>query len=358
MDLFIPARRDGGDESVAAFVRRRLGGEALEKIAEPLMGGIHVSDPEYQSLLGTFPRFRDLEVKNGSLIRGMLAQKRRRKPSVGQNGSGPADGNGVKPRGPSTPFITLRRGLGQLVQAVSGTLAGEIMTGVRVNAIGRATPANAASDDAVYHIATDDGPSLAARAVVLATPAYESGRMLEGLAPELAHGLGQIRYVSTATVSLGYRRADVSRPLDGFGFVVPRRENRRISACTWTSTKFEQRAPGDDLLVRCFVGGPGKEQMVDLEDAELLAAVREELQSIMGLDAVPALTRIFRWHKANAQYDVGHVNRVAQLRQICEAHPGLYLAGAAYGGVGVPDCVRQGKEAAQQAVSYLKDGKG
>ncbi len=356
MDLFLPRRHDNADESVADFVRRRLGQEALDKIAEPLMGGIHVSDPEMQSLLGTFPRFRKLEMEHRSLVLGMLAGKRRRlaaparpggkgaaAPANGQNGH---HGNGSSaPAGPSSLFISLRDGLGRLVEKVSAALTGEVLTGTGAEALAR-TP------DGQYRVRTTGGRTLLADAVVLAAPAYVSGDLVHDIAPELAGMLRGIRYVSTATISLGFRAAEAG-PLNGFGYVVPRREGRQVSACTWTSTKFDYRAPADGILLRCFVGGPGKEGLVDLGDAELLAVARRELAEIMGLRAEPVLSRIYRWRRANPQYDVGHLERVALMQSLAAAQPGLYITGSAYEGVGVPDCVHQAQQAAARLVRDL-----
>jgi oxygen-dependent protoporphyrinogen oxidase len=366
LDLLIPRRKGSTDESVADFVRRRLGREALEKIAEPLMGGIHVSDPELQSLLGTFPRFRDLEIKHRSLILGMLAQKRR---STRQTPR-PAAAAPVHPAGPpldapapTTTFITLRGGLGQLTAAVEAALTGNLLTGTRVTAVRRTTlPAGDAGPSGVgtsgknetgYAVHMVGGRTLYARALVLATPAYVSSGLVTGFAPDLAGMLSAIRYVSTATVSLGYRAADVRHPLNGFGLVIPSSEGRQISACTWSSTKFNYRAPKDGVLLRCFVGGPGHEELVDLSDQELKTLARRELQDIMGIAAGPLVERVFRWRKANPQYDVGHLERMQSLRVRCKQEPGLFVAGGAFDGVGVPDCVRQGKAAAQEALAFL-----
>jgi protoporphyrinogen/coproporphyrinogen III oxidase len=366
MDLFIPRRKGNADESVADFVRRRLGREALEKIAEPLMGGIHVSDPELQSLLGTFPRFRDLEMKHRSLILGMLAQKRRSARQTPRSGAAAPVHPAAQPShapAPTTPFITLRGGLGQLTAALEAALTGNLLTDTRATAVQRtALPGDDVSpsgfgmpgeSNTCYAVHIDDGRTLHARALVLATPAYVSSGLVSALAPDLAGMLSAIRYVSTATVSLGYRAADVRHPLNGFGLVIPSREGRQISACSWSSTKFNYRAPKDGVLLRCFVGGPGHEELVDLNDQELKALARRELQAIMGIDAQPLLERVFRWRKANPQYDVGHLERMHALRLQCAQEPGLFVAGGAFDGVGVPDCIRQGKAAAQEALAFL-----
>ena len=165
--------------------------------------------------------------------------------------------------------------------------------------------------------------------------------------------MGQWMFVSTAVVSLGYRHQEGAPSLNGFGFIIPKTEKRRITACTWSSTKFDYRAPQDHKLVRCFVGGPGREEMVDLDDEELIQVVRDELDDIMGLRAEPDLARIFRWHKVNPQYDLGHLDRVTQLRVQAAKHDGIFLAGSSYDGVGVPDCVRQAEDAVDCALTSL-----
>lgn len=336
LDFFIPPRRDDGDESIAAFVRRRLGQEALEKLAEPLMSGIHVADPERQSLLGTFPRYREIEKRHGSLIRGMLSQRRAAK------APGPARS------GQKSAFLSLRNGLGQLIEALESALdGGRLITGCRAVALER-------GEGPRYRIRAENGSVYDADAVVLATPAQVSASLLTDLSPALVEALSRIRYVSTATISLAFQAADVGHPLDGFGFVVPRREQRRILACTWSSTKFDHRAPPDAVLLRCFVGGSGNEELVGLGDDELEALVREELLDLMGLRAQPTMRRIFRWYGGNPQYDVGHPELVRSIAALAAREPGLYLTGSAFDGVGVPDCVRQGQETARKVLDDLR----
>ncbi|MFQ6059182.1 MAG: protoporphyrinogen oxidase [Anaerolineae bacterium] len=338
LDLVIPPKRDDDDESLADFVRRRLGSEALEKIAEPLMAGIHVADPERLSLKATFPRFIELEKKHGSLIRGMLAQ-RRRAAARGPDGA----------RRRWSMFVSLRGGLTELVEALVGRLsAGSLMAGRRV--VGLSRPLGGA---APYTVHLDDGTSLRADAVVLATPAYITAHLLEGLNPSLAGALRAIPYVSTATVSLGYKRADLIHPLDGFGFVVPKRENRKIMACTWTSAKFDGRAPHDHVLLRGFIGGTRAEHLVELDDEAMVRMVQEELRAIMGVTAEPVLARVYRWEKASPQYEVGHLERVAALEAMCAPHPGLFLTGSAYRGVGIPDCIHDGALTAERVLRFV-----
>ncbi len=330
LDLFIRPRRDPADESLANFIRRRLGQEALDVLAEPMMAGIHVADPETLSLQATFPRFVEIERRYGSLTRGMIAARR------------VARANGRDAR--TTTFMTLRGGLQELVGALAHTIRAEIRLGTRVTRLA-ATPAGG------YRLLLDDSVMLEADAVVLATPAYVSADLLRHTAPELATKLDAIRYVSTATVSLGYNADEFEHPLDGFGFVVPRHEQARLLACTWTSTKFPQRAAPGTVLLRAFVGGPRREGLVALDDDALVGLVREELRAIMGVSARPTLARVFRWHRSNPQYEVGHLDRVDEIEAL--APTGLYLTGSAYRGVGIPDCVRQGQETAAAVARYL-----
>ncbi|HEX9017264.1 MAG TPA: protoporphyrinogen oxidase [Chloroflexota bacterium] len=323
MDLIIPARRDASDESVGDFIRRRLGEEALEKIAEPLMGGIHVSDPDRQSLLASFPRFADIERKHGSLVRGMLAGSRAHHP-----------GNGKA----LPPFMTLRGGLADLTGTLVERLDGvRLITGRKVEAM---------SLDGGYRLALDDGARLDFDAVVLANPAKDAAALVSSIDPALAGKLSSIRYVSTATISFGYRRDEIHHSLKGFGFVIPRKEHRLITGCTWSSTKFDDRAPAGHVLLRCFLGGATDERPALASEDEMIGYARQEMRSLMGITAEPVLTEVFRWKDGHAQYDVGHLDLVAEIEALAAGHPGLRLAGSSYRGVGLPDCIRSGAQAA------------
>lgn len=339
LDLVIPRRRQDGDESLASFIRRRLGREALDKIAEPLMAGIHVADAERQSLAATFPRFMELERVHRSLIKGMLVQKRQIARRVG----------------PALPlFMTLRDGLGELVTALCAQLRGDMRLNSPVACLERADGNRVASPRGRangYLVRLQDGQTIDADAVVLAVPAYTAAALVTPLHPTLAQRLRSIRYVSTATLSLGYRRSELAHPLDGFGFVVPRHEPTHLMACTWTSTKFSHRAPADHVLLRVFLGGPHRADTVALDDERILNLVREELRCIMGIDADPVLARLHRWQDANPQYDVGHLERVAEIERLAGELPGLYITGSAFRGVGIPDCIAQGENVAKAVLS-------
>jgi protoporphyrinogen/coproporphyrinogen III oxidase len=352
MDLFIPPIKDGRDETLAQFIQRRLGQEALDKIAEPLMSGIYNAEAEKQSLLATFPRFRDIEEEHGSLIRGMLAAKRARSRGASvkgpfakgspakaaqANGRGPAQNNR-----PPSAFVSYKPGMEWLVDSLVADLEGELRLNTAVSAITRTTDGN-------YALEFSEG-TLSATAVILAVPAYVAAEIMQSLAPEAAAELRNIRYVSTGTISFAYRRAEIEHPLDGFGIVIPRSERRRINAITWTSTKFNHRAPEGTVLLRVFFGGSRTPEMFDKGDEELEAIVRKELHQLMGIKAEPLFNRIYRWPQANPQYDVNHLQRVAAIE--ADLPPGIFVSGSPYRGIGIPDCVHQGQLVSELAAEY------
>jgi oxygen-dependent protoporphyrinogen oxidase len=340
LDLLIPARRDGQDETLADFIRRRLGSEALDKIAEPLLSGIYNSEAEKQSLLATFPRFRELEEKYGSLTRGMLASRRQ---SKGRSPGAAADGG--KEQKPLSAFMSLAGGTAELTDALAAQLTGDLRLQTHIVRLERSTQDG-------YRLLTAGGEIIDANVVILAVPAFVTRQLVAEVAPEVAQHLAGIRYVSTGTLSLAYRTADIRRPLAGFGLVVPRSERRPINAITWSSLKFGQRAPDGHALLRVFFGGSRSPQSMDLDDETLLATVQAQLQELMDIEAAPLFHRIYRWRLSNAQYDVGHLDRVAALEAALPA--GLYLTGSAYRGVGLPDCIKQSRDTAERILNYWK----
>jgi oxygen-dependent protoporphyrinogen oxidase len=319
LDLFIPARHDDGDETLASFVRRRLGDEALEKIAEPLMSGIYNADAEAMSILATFPRFREIENRYGSLIRGMV------KGRAGAARSAPQ----------SAPwFVSFRNGTQELIDALVLQLNGDLRLDTRVADM-HALPGDG------YRLVTNHGDTIAVDSVVLTTPSYTAAALVRAMAPQAAALLDAIRYESTGTVSLAFRGADIRKPLDGLGLVIPRGERRPINAITISSTKFDYRAPEGTVLLRVFFGGSRSPASMDYDDARLLDVVRKELRDIMGIEAAPLFQRICRWPRANPQYDVGHLDHVARVEAALPR--GIYVGGSAYRGVGLPDCVYQSR---------------
>ncbi|MFY9270516.1 MAG: protoporphyrinogen oxidase [Candidatus Manganitrophaceae bacterium] len=328
-DLLIPRKGSASDESIASFVRRRLGEEALDRFAEPILAGIYAGDAEKLSMSATFPQFIQLEREHGSLIWGMWMRRWDAAKKPPQTGA-------------FTLFVSLREGLGSLVDAVRERLdrvtllSGRKVIGVRPK-------------EGRFEIITE-GENEMADAVVLTPKTTTAADWIEEWHPSLAKRLREIEYVSTATLTLGFRKEDVPHPLNGFGFVVPRSEGRKIIAATWSSTKFPGRAPEGHLLIRLFLGGAHQERLVDLDDTTLISIGREELRSILRIEATPVVARLFRWIKASPQYHVGHLDRVAAIDKEAEKHPGLFLAGAAYRGVGIPDCIQQGKTTAEKIV--------
>jgi oxygen-dependent protoporphyrinogen oxidase len=321
---------------MANFVSKRMGREMLEQLAEPLLAWNYVGDPARLSIQSTFPRFPEMLKKYGSLTKGTLAQM-----EAAQRAA---------PATKKPMFMTLKGGLTELIETLVSRLTGELITGQRVEQL--QIDFDAASP---YQLHLSDGRQLAVDAVVLATPAPNSAQLLAAHQPDLAQQLKQIRYLSSATISLAFRKDEVEHPINGFGFVVPKVEDCQLLACTWISTKFDYRAPEDGILLRAFVGGYSREELVELPDAELIPLVRAELQRIMGIDTKPIFERVYRWPKANPQYDVGHLERVAAIEQTAKNDlPGLYLTGSAFYGVGLPDCIRQGQETAAKTITHLQ----
>ena len=343
MDLFLPRKRSGEEESLAQFVRRRLGNEALEKIAEPLVAGIHAGTPETMSLSSTFPRFIQLEEEYRSLILAMLARKKMAREFAQRR-------SGTK----RTMFMTLLDGMMELTDALKARLdKRSLLSNKRVTRINRLRDTDFPNNP-IYQVHMESGEALRADCVVLATPGYVTAELLQDMDGPLSEVLLSIPSVSTATISLAYRGAEVHHPLDGFGFVVPRAENRKIMASTWTSVKFSNRSPPDSVLLRAFVGGAQNEDLVRMDEEVIIDIVRKELMDIMGITADPILTRIYRWDKSMPQYRLGHAERLSHLEERLLRYPGLYLTGCAYRGIGISDCIHDGKLTAESALKFLK----
>jgi oxygen-dependent protoporphyrinogen oxidase len=335
LDLILPARDRNGDESLGQFVSRRLGRGAYENLIEPLMSGIYAGDGDQLSLAATFPYLREMELKYGGLARGAL-QGRKKMDSTGK----------ATPGGSRSVFLTPTRGLAELVEALVERLAsGEV--DLRLN-----TAAKSVSyQDGAWLVRLANGEELPADALILATPAFVSGQLLAGVDAGLAAELNSIPYTSTATISLAFRQSDLPRPLDGYGYVIPRREGRRALACTWTSTKFPHRAPPGYALLRVFVGRAGQEADISWNEPALLEIARDELHQTLGITAEPVLWRVFIWEQAMPQYNLGHPLRLERIQAALQSWPGLYLAGNGYRGIGIPDCIHSGELAAQTALT-------
>jgi oxygen-dependent protoporphyrinogen oxidase len=337
LDFLIPAQQNDDDETLADFVRRRLGDEALDKIAEPLLSGIYNAEAEKLSLLATFPRFREIEKKHGSLIRGMLAGR-----SSNQAKPTAAAETNSQPGKPLSMFVSFRDGAQELVDNLFPKLTGDMRLHCSVNSITRSQEPMPER----YQLTLSDGSTVAAHKVVLATPAFVSADLLTTIAPDAAKLLAAIRYVSTGTISLGFRCSEVNHPLNGFGLVIPRSEKRPINALTWSSTKFDHRAPAEHVLIRVFFGGSRNPEIMERSDDDLLAIARRELHALMGIDATPVFHRLFRWRNATPQYDVGHLKRVDAIEMALPS--GIHVTGSPYRGIGIPDCVHQAQQTADQ----------
>lgn len=324
-ELLVPRRKNGEPESVGEFVRRRFGREAWDYLIEPLLSGIFAGDGDRLSLGATFPQLKATEEQHGSLLRPMLKAR-----------FAPPARNG----GPPVGFVTLARGLGELVEQIEARLPAEaVRLGVGVTALSR-------PPGGPYRLSLSDGSVIEAESVVLATPAFATAELVAGFDPALAAPLREIPFVTTATVSLAFPRQAVARPLQGYGYVSPRVEGGQIVAVTWTSNKFPGRVPGDGVLVRAFLGRSGQEEIVNASDEEMVAVVRQELRSLHGITAAPSFSLVVRWPKGMPQYTLGHEGRLARIGEALGQWPGLFVAGSSYRGVGIPDCIQSGWAAA------------
>ena len=338
MEMFIPKRRQQGDESLASFVTRRLGHECLEKIAEPLVAGIHTSNPDNMSVMATFPRFLQMEQKSGSLILGMLAAMKSRPHATLSGPSKAKPGGGPK----MTYFMSFRNGMQTLSQACADYLGpGSIRTDAGVSSIEPRAKG--------YAVALANGEVIEADHVMIGTAAYDAAEMISGFAPDAARQMTMIDWSSSANISVAFRRSDIKVPLKGFGFIIPKVEGRRINASTYSSIKWSYRAPDDMIMMRAFVGGGNREDLVyDLDDPAMVKNVLDELDVILGLKAEPQLAKVYRWYKAMPKYTVGHLDRMDLLDRTISLHPGLHLVGCSYRGIGIGGCVQEAQIAAER----------
>jgi protoporphyrinogen/coproporphyrinogen III oxidase len=338
-EILLPRGATSEDESLGSFVRRRFGAEALERVAQPLVGGIYASDPDQLSLGATMPRFKEMERRRRSVTLAMLFEQQRRARS-------PESGSGAR----WSLFVTLAGGMHELVDTVANRLpAGSIRLSTPVERLTRH------ENGKLWVIATGGDKKFEADGVVLATPAFRVGDILKPIAPGAANELKKIAYASTATVSLAYRKDAFSSPLDSFGFVVPAVEQRKIMACTFSSLKYPGRAPEGHVLLRAFVGGSLQPELFHDDDPTMERNVVDELSSLVGVRTQPLFSRIQRYPNSMPQYHIGHQERIQNIEAAIGTLPGLALAGSAYHGVGISDCVRTGEEAAETLVNQFRD---
>lgn len=323
-DVFIPRSRGDEDESIAAFVRRRFGHEAVDYLADPLLAGIHAGDAEQLSMRALFPRLVEAERRSGSVIRAMRAMRLR--PSA----------HGA--------FVSLPGGIGELVEALVGALPqGTVTLSSRATAVGRAGG---------YVVESTTG-AFETRAVVLAVPAYRAASLLRASDTNLAAACDAIPYASTATVAFGYTQAQVAHPMKGTGFVVPRVERRSLLAGTWVTSKWPGRAPPGHVLLRGFLGGGRDPHRLDRSDVDLVQAAQDEFAELLGISGPPLFARLFRWQKQSPQYHVGHLERVAALETRLASMPGVFLTGSGFRAIGIPDCIADARETGARVATFL-----
>lgn len=331
MELFIPRRGRDTDEAVAHFVRRRLGTEAFTRIAQPMIGGIYTSDAENLSLKATFPRFLEMENTHGSIIKALRAQKKQAA-ETNQGTSGPR----------YSLFLSFKSGMQTLVDTLTEAVSDCIKLGARVEHIQH-------TDDTGWRVSLANGEVLNSELLCIALPALQTGALIENVSIPLATQINAIPYASSATVNLAFRRADVTHPLDGMGFVVPATENLSIIGCSFSSVKFEGRAPTGHALLRAFVGEPKSKQ----SESELIELCQADLTPILGIKSAPQFTIVSKHPQAMAQYQVGHEDVVSTVERLASELPGFAVAGNGYHGVGIPDCIRSGETAALSLLNGL-----
>jgi len=325
VEPLIPAR-SYADESVASFFRRRFGPATVDLIAEPLLGGIHAGDVEKLSMPSLFPRFTSAERQRGGVLRTVAP---------------PPSGDGL--------FRALKGGMAELVESLVHRLpAGSLLL---------ETPAAGMRRQRSGWLVSAGGEGFEAASVIVAAPAYVAAALLQTVDESASTICDTVPYVSTATVALGWARADVAHPLAGSGFVVARKHNAlRITACTWVSSKWESRAPAGKVLLRAFIGSVHDAHAVNLTDAELTDIAVRDVSKVLGIAAPPLLTRVCRWRNAGAQHVVGHSARMGGLASRLRALPGLFVAGSGFESIGIPDCVANGRRIATTAADYVRMG--
>jgi len=335
MDIVIPPAPRPGDESLSSFVTRRLGREALERVAQPMVSGVYTADPEKLSLRATMPRFLEMEEQHGSLIRAMWHEQRTAKERQ-------KDESGAR----YSLFVSFRDGMQTLVDALAARLPeGTVKLNQHVQRV--------EIKNGGWDVISDEGVRFHADGVIITVPAHLAAVLVKRFDLSLATDLSRIEYASSAVINLAYRKEDVSHSLGGFGFVVPMIENRPIIACSFSSVKFEGRAPEGFVLLRCFVGGAIQPEVYELDDSALIEIVQKETQELLQIKAKPVFSLLQRHPKSMPQYRVGHLELIAQINDRAGKYRGLALAGNAYGGVGIPDCIHSGETAVEAVLKAI-----
>jgi oxygen-dependent protoporphyrinogen oxidase len=328
-ECLLPRGGGGDDESIASFIGRRFGTEAVDYLAEPLLAGIHGGDPARLSMRVAFPRFLELEKKYGSVIAGLRTMA--------------AAGKAAAPHGAPSPFVSLPGGMGELTAALLKRIPpASIRTGAGVRAIAEVPSGG-------YLLTLSDGSRLMASSLLLATPPAVTAKLLRGVDSKLAFLCGRIQSASVVTIALGYRRSAIGHPLDGAGLVVPRREGLSIRALSWVSSKWEGRAPVDRVLLRAYAGGMADPGAIYRRDDEILDSVCRDVASLVGAQGEPEMARIYRWRDATPQLEVGHAALMAQIDEGLAAWPGLAVTASGFRGTGIADCVSDARREAGRA---------
>ena len=340
-----PTKPRDHDESIATFVRRHFGKAMLENIVDPLLAGVYGGDSKSLSVQSVLPRFREMENRHGSLIRGAMVARREWKKAMKKKSRLRTPGAGDKVI--TSLFMTLKDGLGDLTKALEARLEPErVHLGQRVVSIER-TERHWKSP---YRIRCEGNQTFEADAVILALPVHACANFFAFLKENLADAFRAVPYSSAITVNLGFDEEVAAGLPPGFGFLVPSKERSRLLACTFVHNKFPNRAPEGKALLRCFLGGTRDPEILDLSNNEIILLVRRELREILGVESLPLFSLISRWPSAMAQYNVGHEDRLTRIASVIEKYPRLYLAGNAYSGIGISDCIRSGRAAARQAL--------
>jgi oxygen-dependent protoporphyrinogen oxidase len=320
-ELLVPGRASN-EETLAQFARRRLGREAYEKLIDPMASGIYAGDPEMLSLKACFPRVYNLEKKYGGLIRGMMRLKKERKRQGAKEDVGP---------GPGGILTSFYDGMGELVEALKKVLGDKVKVGCEVSSIDR--------KDKIYTVFLKNGKEIETDVVVMASPAYATANLIQSLDRELASIISEIPYPALSVVCMGFKKDKIRSQLDGFGFLIPAREKRKILGTLWDSSIFPNRAPEGHVLLRSMLGGARASDMAMENDSRLVDTVRGELADIMDIANEPDFVRIYRHEKAIPQYTTGHAGKMIRIDSLLSKHNGLYLTGNAYRGIGVNDCI-------------------
>ncbi len=341
MEPFAPKAPVGVDETLADFGRRRLGKEALDKLIAPMVSGIFAGDPETMSLVSCFPRIAELEREYGGLIKAMIMLAKKKKKDI-------AEGKVVSSAaGPGGVLTSFREGIQFLTDALAASLGNIVRPGSQVVSLekGKSVP---------YRVLCAGGDEHEADIVIVAAPAFATAGMLDSLDPTMTQVLSQIPYSSMTVICFGYERERIKHPLDGFGYLIPKKEGLSILGTLWDSSMFENRAPEGRVLLRSMMGGACFPEYIALSDDEVTARVRRDLKAIMGIDAAPSFVRVFRHEQAIPQYVSGHAKRLAALGERLKAHPGLLLTGNSYRGIGLNDCVAAAQRASDEALALAQ----